>query len=71
MIVAHGNSLRAIVKILKNISNDEIVKLNIPTGIPYIFDFSNELKVLRDYYLGEREVLRKANLVENQASSNN
>ena len=51
MIVAHGNSLRAIVKILKNISNDEIVKLNIPTGIPYIFDFSNELKVLRDYYL--------------------
>ena len=72
MIVAHGNSLRAIVKIFKNISNNEIVKLNIPTGIPYIFDFSNELKVLRDYYLGdEKEISRKANLVANQASSKN
>ena len=42
MIVAHGNSLRAIVKILKNISNSDIVKLNIPTGVPYVFEFSNE-----------------------------
>tara|TARA_Y100001980_G_C14491682_1_gene268691 strand:+ start:208 stop:906 length:699 start_codon:yes stop_codon:yes gene_type:complete len=53
MIVAHGNSLRAIVKILKNISNTEIVKLNIPTGIPYLFEFSGEFELLRDYYLGD------------------
>ncbi len=72
MIVAHGNSLRAIVKMLKNYSNQEILKLNIPTGVPYILKFSNEFKVLRDYYLGdEEEVLRKTNLVANQASSNN
>lgn len=72
MIVAHGNSLRAIVKILKNITNDDIVKLNIPTGVPYVFELSNELKVLRDYYLGdEEEVSIKANLAGNQASSKN
>ncbi len=70
MIVAHGNSLRAIVKMLKNYSNQEIVKLNIPTGVPYVFELSNELKVLRDYYLGdEEEVSIKSNMVENQASS--
>ena len=51
MIVAHGNSLRAIVKMLKNISNEKILKLNIPTGIPYIFEFSNKFELLKDYYL--------------------
>ncbi len=72
IIVAHGNSLRAIMKIIKNISDNEIVKLNIPTGAPYVFEFSNELKVLRDYYLGDKkEVSKKANLVANQASSKN
>ena len=46
MIVAHGNSLRAIVKMLKNINNNDIVKLNIPTGVPYVFEFSNEFLIL-------------------------
>lgn len=55
IIVAHGNSLRAIVKIIKKISDNEIVKLNIPTGIPYVFEFSSEIKVLKDYYLGNKK----------------
>jgi len=54
MIVAHGNSLRAIVKILKNISNNDIVKLNIPTGVPYVFELSDEFEILYDYYLGDK-----------------
>tara|TARA_Y100001936_G_C16087855_1_gene683206 strand:- start:2157 stop:2912 length:756 start_codon:yes stop_codon:yes gene_type:complete len=70
MIVAHGNSLRAMVKMLKNISNSEIVKLNIPTGIPYVFEFSNKFKLLKDYYFGnEEEVQKKADLVANEALS--
>tara|TARA_B100000945_G_scaffold318455_1_gene323338 strand:- start:437 stop:1132 length:696 start_codon:yes stop_codon:yes gene_type:complete len=52
LIVAHGNSLRAFVKILKKISNKDIVGLNIPTGIPYIFEINNNLDVKKDYYLG-------------------
>ena len=51
LIVAHGNSLRALVKFLDDISDDEILKLNIPTGVPYIFQFSNEFEILKDYYL--------------------
>jgi len=53
LIVAHGNSLRALVKILKNITNEDIVNLNIPTGIPYIFEFNKHMKIVRDYYLGD------------------
>tara|TARA_Y100000741_G_scaffold273344_1_gene213443 strand:- start:2066 stop:2821 length:756 start_codon:yes stop_codon:yes gene_type:complete len=69
MIVAHGNSLRAIVKMLKNMSNNDIIKLNIPTGMPYIFEFSNEFDILNDYYLGdEDEISKKTNLIANQAS---
>lgn len=69
MIVAHGNSLRAIVKILKNISNNDIVKLNIPTGIPYIFEFDNNFKVVNDYFLGDKEeVLKKIKKVSNEAT---
>ena len=57
MIVAHGNSLRAIVKMLKNISNKEIVKLNIPTGSPYIFEFNNKFELIKDFYLvNEKEI---------------
>ena len=52
IVVAHGNSLRAIVKILKNISNDDILKLNIPTGTPYIFELNSKMHVSKDYYLG-------------------
>ena len=52
LVVAHGNSLRAIIKILKNISDEDILKLNIPTGTPYVFKFDDKLEVVDDYYLG-------------------
>jgi 2,3-bisphosphoglycerate-dependent phosphoglycerate mutase len=51
IIAAHGNSLRALVKHLDDISDDEIVELNIPTGVPLVYEFSDELKLLGHYYL--------------------
>ncbi len=51
MIVAHGNSLRAIVKFFKQISDYDIVSLNIPTGSPFVLEINKELKVIDDYYL--------------------
>ena len=70
MIVAHGNSLRAIIKMLKNVSNNDIIRLNVPTGIPYIIEFSNEFNIVKDYYLGDRdEISKKIDIVANQSSS--
>ena len=60
IIAAHGNSLRALVKYLDNISDEEIVKLNIPTGIPLIYELDDDLKPIRHYYLGDPEVVKKA-----------
>ena len=51
LIVAHGNSIRGIVKMLKNISDSDIIKLNIPTGIPYVFEFNSEFKICNDYFI--------------------
>lgn len=59
LISAHGNSLRAAVKMLKNISEQDIVEFNIPTGIPYIFEFDDDLRLLRDYFIGDPEEIRK------------
>lgn len=59
LVAAHGNSLRGIVKYLKNIGDQEIVGLNLPTGIPYIFEFDDELNLLNDYFLADEETLRK------------
>lgn len=57
IVVAHGNSLRGIVKKLKGIPNEEIVNLNIPTAIPYVFEFDDNLNLTKDYYLGsEKEI---------------
>lgn len=68
IIVAHGNSLRGIVKELKGMSNEEILKVNIPTATPYIFEFSDDLKLQKDYYLGDQEAIRqKIEGVANQA----
>ena len=52
LVAAHGNSLRAIVKYLKNISDQDIVQLNLPTGVPYVFEFDERLQLIRDYFLG-------------------
>jgi 2,3-bisphosphoglycerate-dependent phosphoglycerate mutase len=60
IIAAHGNSLRALVKYLNNISEEEIIKLNIPTGIPLVYELTNDLKPLRHYYLGDQEKIRAA-----------
>lgn len=59
LVVAHGNSLRGIVKHLKGISDNDIAALNIPTATPYVFEFDDELKLLKDYYLGNQEEIRK------------
>jgi len=60
IIAAHGNSLRALVKYLDNISEEEIVKLNIPTGIPLVYELTKDLKPVKHYYLGDPEQIKKA-----------
>ena len=59
MIVAHGNSLRALVKHLDRISDDEIISLNIPTGIPLVYELDQDLKPIKSYYLGNQDDVRK------------
>jgi 2,3-bisphosphoglycerate-dependent phosphoglycerate mutase len=60
LIAAHGNSLRALVKYLDNIADDKIVELNIPTGIPLVYELTDDLKPIRNYYLGDPEAVAKA-----------
>jgi 2,3-bisphosphoglycerate-dependent phosphoglycerate mutase len=60
LVVAHGNSLRALVKYLDNIPDNEIVELNIPTGIPLVYELDENLKPLKSYYLGDEETVKKA-----------
>ena len=68
MVVAHGNSLRGIVKELRGMSNDEIIKFNIPTAVPYIFDFNDQMELQKHYFLGdEEEIRKKMESVANQA----
>jgi len=70
LIAAHGNSLRALVKYLDNIPNDEIVKLNIPTGIPLVYELDEKLNPIKNYYLGDPEEIQKAmNSVANQGKA--
>ncbi len=70
LVVAHGNSIRALVKYLDNIPDDEITELNIPTGIPLVYELDeNTLRPIRHYYLGNQEELqKKINAVANQAA---
>ncbi|MBF0254428.1 MAG: 2,3-diphosphoglycerate-dependent phosphoglycerate mutase [Candidatus Omnitrophica bacterium] len=60
IIAAHGNSLRALVKYLDNVSDAEIVGLNIPTGMPLVYELDDNLKPLKHYYLGDPEAVKKA-----------
>jgi 2,3-bisphosphoglycerate-dependent phosphoglycerate mutase len=70
IIAAHGNSLRALVKHLDQMSDDDIVGLNIPTGVPLVYELDQELKPLRHYYLGDPEaVARAAAAVANQGKA--
>jgi 2,3-bisphosphoglycerate-dependent phosphoglycerate mutase len=60
IIAAHGNSLRALVKYLDNVSDEDILKLNIPTGMPLIYELDENLKPIKNYYLGDPEEVKKA-----------
>jgi 2,3-bisphosphoglycerate-dependent phosphoglycerate mutase len=70
IIAAHGNSLRALVKYLDNISDEDILELNIPTGIPLVYELDDDLKPIRNYYLGDQLEIEKAQqAVANQGKS--
>ena len=70
LIAAHGNSIRALVKYLDNISDSEITELNIPTGIPLVYELDADLKPLRHYYLAdEAKVAAQISLVANQGKA--
>jgi 2,3-bisphosphoglycerate-dependent phosphoglycerate mutase len=60
VIAAHGNSIRALVKYLDGISDDDIVGLNIPNGVPLVYELDGDLKPIRHYYLGDAEAVAKA-----------
>ena len=57
LIVAHGNSLRALVKYLDAVSDEDIVGLNIPTGVPLVYELDQNLKSIKNYYLGDQEAI--------------
>jgi 2,3-bisphosphoglycerate-dependent phosphoglycerate mutase len=59
LIAAHGNSLRALVKYLDNLSDEAIVELNIPTGVPLVYNLNDDLRPLQKYYLGDQEAIRQ------------
>lgn len=60
VIAAHGNSLRALIKYLDNVSDDDIVNLNIPTAQPLVYELDENLKPIRNYYLGDPEAIKAA-----------
>ncbi|MDR2423352.1 MAG: 2,3-diphosphoglycerate-dependent phosphoglycerate mutase [Prevotellaceae bacterium] len=67
IVTAHGNSLRGIIKFLKNISDADIISLNLPTAVPYVFEFDDRLNLVKDYFLGDpAEIEKKMNAVANQ-----
>ena len=67
LVVAHGNSLRGIVKELRQMSNDEIIAFNIPTAVPYVFEFDDNMTLQKNYYLGDQEAIaQKIQSVANQ-----
>jgi len=70
IVAAHGNSLRALVKYLDNVSEDDIASLNIPTGIPLVYELDKALRPLKHYYLGNPETVERATkAVANQGKS--
>ena len=70
LLVAHGNSIRALVKYLDNISDAEITELNIPTGLPLVYELDDDLKPIQHHYLGDpEEAAKKAAAVANQGKA--
>ena len=71
LIVAHSNSLRAIIKILDNLSSEEIVSINIPTGVPLVYEFDvNNLIISKQYLIDEDLLFEKQKMIENQGKAN-
>jgi 2,3-bisphosphoglycerate-dependent phosphoglycerate mutase len=70
IIAAHGNSLRALVKYLDNLTEEQVLKLNIPTGIPLVYELDDNLKPLKSYYLGDQDAIAAAmNAVASQGKA--
>lgn len=70
LVVAHGNSLRGIIKHLKNIPDNKISELNLPTAVPYVFEFDENLNLQKDYFLGDPdEIQKQMERVANQGKS--
>lgn len=70
LVVAHGNSLRGIVKELKQMSNDEIIRFNMPTAVPYLFEFDDQMRLLSDRMLGDADAIAaKMQSVANQGKA--
>ena len=70
LIVAHSNSLRAIVKVLDNLSVEDILSLNIPTGVPLVYTFDNNFDVIeKEYLIDKEELINKLNAVKNQGKA--
>jgi 2,3-bisphosphoglycerate-dependent phosphoglycerate mutase len=70
LIVAHGNSLRALVKYLDNLSQEEVISLNIPTGVPLVYELDDHLNPKKHYYLGDKTVIdKKLELIKSQGKS--
>jgi 2,3-bisphosphoglycerate-dependent phosphoglycerate mutase len=70
VIIAHGNSLRALIKYLDNVSEEEIIALNVPTGVPLVYELDSDLKPINHYYLGDQEAIQKAmDAVANQGKA--
>jgi 2,3-bisphosphoglycerate-dependent phosphoglycerate mutase len=60
IVAAHGNSLRAMVKYLDNMSDPDIVALNIPTAVPLVYELDDDMRALRHYYLGDAQAIAAA-----------
>lgn len=72
LIVAHGNSIRSLVKYFENLSEEGILEVNIPTGTPLVYEFDDDFRVVEKHYLGdEEEIAKKTNSVLNQGSIKN
>ena len=70
LVAAHGNSIRALVKYLDNMTDEEIISLNIPTGVPLVYDLTDDFKVQDKYYLGDQDAIAaKMNAVANQGKA--
>ena len=72
LVTAHGNTLRALVKYFDNLSEDDVLALNIPTGVPLVYELDDNLKPIRHYYLGDQDAITAAmNAVASQGKAGN